>query len=77
VHRYLILDHHLLHQTKCFSAALLVKTRKVVDDVWDRAPIPLALNPDPDLVGTVDDPIKYLSFRNTMSAVSMTKTGEP
>jgi hypothetical protein len=66
-----------LHQTKSFSTALLIKTGKVVDDIWDRAPIPLALNPDPDLVGTVDDLIKYLSLQNTVSTVSMTKTGEP
>jgi hypothetical protein len=65
-----------LHQTKSFSAALLVKTRKVVDDVWNMTPIPLALNPNLDLIGTIDDPIKYLSLRNTVSIISMTKTGE-
>jgi hypothetical protein len=66
-----------LHQTKSFSAALLVKSGKVMDDVWDRAPTPLVLNADTDLAGTNDDLIKYLSLRNIVSSFSVSKTGEP
>jgi hypothetical protein len=65
-----------MHQTKFFFAALLVKTGKVVDDVWDRSPIPLVLNPDAKLVGTNEDPIEHLSLRNAISSFTMTKAGE-
>jgi hypothetical protein len=66
-----------MHQTKFFSAALLVKTGKVVDDVWDLSPIPLVLNPDAELVDTNEDPIEHLSLRNAVSSFAMTKAGEP
>jgi hypothetical protein len=56
---------------------LLAKSGKVVDDIWDKAPTPLVLNADADLVGTNDDPIKYLLLRNIVSSFSVSKTGEP
>ena len=53
--------------------ALLVKTGKVMDDVWDRAPTPLVLNADADLTVTSDDQIKYMSLRNIVSAFLVNK----
>jgi DNA modification methylase len=53
-------------QTINFTVALLWKTGQVALDQWDRKLAPLNLNPDPELVDTIEDPIKLLSIWNSV-----------
>jgi DNA modification methylase len=67
----------ILMQTINFTAALLRKTGQVASDQWDRKPAPLNLNPDLELVDTIEDPIKLLSIRNSVLSPSLMPNGKP
>jgi DNA modification methylase len=67
----------ILMQTINFTAALLRKTGQVASDQWDRKPEPPNLNPDPELVDTIEDPIKLLSIQNSVLSPSLMPNRKP
>jgi hypothetical protein len=66
-----------MFQTYNFVVALVVKIGVSKGVSWNRRPRPLKLISDPDLANTNEDPIKFLSLRNTVLTPTMNQDGKP
>ena len=60
-----------------FVVALVVKIGMNKGVNWNRRPRPLKIIPDPILVNTNKDPIKFLSLQNIVLAPTMNQDGKP
>jgi hypothetical protein len=66
-----------MFQTYNFVVALVVKIGVSKGVSWNRQLRPLKLIHDPNFANMNEDPIKFLSLRNTVLAPTMNQDGKP